>query len=143
MEYRLEESVNHRVATLAILLKRQVFRLIAEDHLRITPEQWVVLYALWQEDALTVGELSNRTRKDFANTTRIVDKLGKLGFVAKIKSVHDGRSTTVHILPAAEALQEPLQRCWKRSTDLAMQGISEAEQRDFLKILERIEQNIL
>lgn len=143
MDFKLEDSVNHRIATLAVLLKRQVFRIIAENKLGITPDQWVVMYCLWQENELSVGEISNRTKKDFANITRIVDKLEKLGYVNKVKSTKDSRSTNIHILPKADEIKEQLQNCWKESTDLAMRGISEKEQQEFISIIERIEKNIL
>lgn len=143
MEFKLEDSVNHRIATLAVLLKRQVFRIIAENNLGITPEQWVVLYSLWQENELSVGEISSRTKKDFANTTRIVNKLEKLGFISKVKNTKDSRSTNIHILPKADEIKDKLQSCWKTSTNLAMKGITESEQQELLKIIEKIENNIL
>ena len=93
MDIKLEESVNHRIAALDGLLRRQVFRIIAENNLEITPDQWVVMYCLWQENELSVGEISKRTKKDFANITRIVDKLEKRGYVNKVKSKKDSRST--------------------------------------------------
>ncbi len=143
MEFKLENSVNHRIATLAILLKRQVFRIIAENNLDITPDQWVVMYCLWQENELTVGDISIRTKKDFANVTRIVDKLEKLGYVRKVKSKKDRRSTHIHILSKADAIKDKVQNCWKESTGLAMQGISELEQQNLIKMIEKIENNVL
>ena len=143
MDFKLEDSVNHRIAILAVLLKRQVFRIIAENKLGITPDQWVVMYCLWQENELSVGEISNRTKKDFANITRIVNKLEKLGFVSKVKSTKDSRSTNIHILPKADEIKEKLQNCWKVSTDLAMRGITENEKQEFLNIIQKIENNIL
>ncbi len=143
MDYRLEDSVNHRVATLAVLLKRQVFRIIAENKIGITPDQWVIMYCLWQENELSVGEISNRTKKDFANVTRILDKLEKIGYVTKVKNTNDNRSTNIHILPKADEIKNKLQNCWIESTELAMRGISKEEQILFLNTIEKIEKNIL
>ena len=120
-----------------------MFRIIAENNLEITPDQWVVMYCLWQENELSVGEISKRTKKDFANITRIVDKLEKRGYVNKVKSKKDSRSTIIHILPKADKNKEKLQNIWKESTDLAMRGISEKEQQEFITIIEKIENNIL
>lgn len=143
MNFKLEDSVNHRIATIATLLKRQVFRIIAQNNLEITPDQWVVIYCLWQENELSVGEISNRTKKDFANITRIIVKLEKLGYVKKVKSQKDSRSTNIHILPKADEVKDKLQNCWKESTELAMKGITENEQQFFLNIIKKIENNIL
>ncbi len=143
MNFKLENSVNHRIATLAVLLKRQVFRIIAKNNLNITPEQWVIMYCLWQENGLPVGEISNRTKKDFANVTRIVNKLEKLGYVKKVKSTKDSRSINICILPKADEIKNDIQNCWKESTEIALQGITKKEQENFLKIIEKIENNIL
>ncbi len=143
MKYKLENSVNHRIATIATLLKRQVFRVIAENNLEITPEQWVVMYYLWQDNGLSVGEISKRTHKDFANVTRIIAKLEKLGYVSKNKSKKDSRSSIIHILPKADEIKDKIQNCWKQSTELALDNISQSEQEQLLQLLDKIENNIL
>ena len=143
MRFRLEETVNHRIATLAILLKRQVFRIIAENELEITPDQWVVMYYLWQENGLTVGELASRAKKDFANVTRIVDKLEKPGYVCKRKSKTDSRSSHIFILPKADSIKAKIENCWEQSTGIALQGITGPEQQFLLEIIDKIERNVL
>ena len=66
----LEHQINHQIATLAGLLKRQTYRIIAEERLEITPDQWVILHYLWEENGLSMGDLVIKSRKDFANVTR-------------------------------------------------------------------------
>lgn len=143
MEIKLENSVNHRIATLAILLKRQVFRIIAENNLEITPDQWVVLYYLWGGNGLTVGDLAKKTKKDFANVTRIVDKLEKLGYVTKKKSPTDSRSVQVFILPKADEIKDKIYACWQQSIGIATKDITESEQAAMLDLIEKMENNIL
>ncbi len=143
MAIKLEDSVNHKIATLAGLLKRQVFRIIAENKLNITPDQWVILYYLWQEDGLTVGSLASLSKKDFGNITRIIDKLVKLEYVEKRKSDIDSRVSHIFLLPGAEEIKESIQKCWKQSTDIALKGINDSEKSLMLNLLDRIESNIL
>ena len=101
------------------------------------------MYYLWQENGLTVGELAVRARKDFANTTRIVDKLIKMGYALKKKNEQDGRSSHVFILPETDEIKEMIQSCWRESSDIALQGISVDEQQTMLKIIDKMERNIL
>ena len=143
MEFNLDHTVNHRIATVAILLKRQVYRIIAENKLEITPEQWVVMYYLWKENGLSVKEIASRSRKDMGNVTRIVDKLSKLGYVSRRKGEKDSRVSNIYILPKAEEIKEQIQNCWRESTEIAVNGISETEQQLLLGILDKVEQNIL
>lgn len=143
MEYNLDNLVNHRIATLAVLLKRQVIRIIAKNELEITPDQWVIIYYLWQENGLTVSEIANRSKKDIANATRIIDKLEKMGYVNKRKNDKDNRSFNIYVLPKAEEIKDKVHNCWKESLELALEGISESEQQYLLRIIDKIEINVL
>lgn len=143
MDFNLDKSVNHRIATLAVLLKRQVFRIIAENELEITPDQWVVMYYLWEKNGLSVGEIASKSKKDFANVTRIVDKLEKSGFVEKRKSKDDSRKTNIYILPKADNIKQKIHNCWSESSAIALKGISTSEQQFLLDIIQKMEDNIL
>jgi len=142
MEFNLDHSVNHRIATVATLLKRQIFRIIAENKLEITPDQWVLLYYLWDEDGLSIGELVAKSKKDFANVTRIADKLIKSGYLEKRKSEIDSRKSNLFILPKALEIKNQITKCWEESTAITLHDISEEEQQRFLKTLQKIEDNI-
>jgi DNA-binding MarR family transcriptional regulator len=143
MDIRLEDVVNHRVSMLAVLMKRHVFKILAEKNLKITPDQWVVMYYLWQENGLSIGEIAKRSKKDFANVTRIVDKLKKREYVTKKKSNTDGRISNVFILPKADEIKTEIQECWKRAAEIALDGINKTEQQRFMDTLIKIENNVL
>lgn len=127
---------------IAVLMKRQVFKLIAENNLKITPDQWVVMYYLWQENGISVGEIARRSKKDFANVTRIVEKLEKQGYIAKRKSKKDSRSSNVFILPKADKIKKDVQDVWKQASDIALHEVSETEQQQLMEILAKIEKNV-
>lgn len=143
MDHNLENIINHRIATLAVLMKRQVFKIIARKDLKITPDQWVILYFLWQENGLSIGELAKRAKKDFANVTRIVEKLVKMDYVTKKKSEKDSRVCNVFLQPKVDAIKNDIQNCWKEASDVALKGVTQAEQKQLTDILIKIENNIL
>ena len=66
--------VNHKIAKLSGIIKRQIYQIISEEGLDITPEQWVLLVNLWENDGQTIGDLVTQSKKEFANVTRIVEK---------------------------------------------------------------------
>ena len=142
-DFNLENIINHKISMLSIIMKRQVLKIIANNRLNVTPEQWVVMFYLWQENGLSIGEIANRSKKDFANVTRIVDKLIKMKYVIKKKSKKDGRSFLVYIQPSADNVKKDIQDCWKQASDVALNEISEAEHQQLVKILDKIESNIL
>jgi DNA-binding MarR family transcriptional regulator len=143
MDFNLENVINHRISMLTLLMKRHVLKLISDNNLAITPEQWVVMFYLWQENGLSVGEIARRSKKDFANVTRIVEKLQKMKYVTKIKSKKDGRIFHVFIQPKANEIKSDIQNCWKQASDIALKEVSESEQQQLVKILAKIENNIL
>ncbi len=143
MDFNLEEVINHRISMLALLMKRQVLKLISEYNLDITPEQWVVMFYLWQENGLSIGEIASRSKKDFANVTRIVEKLQKMKYVTKKQSKKDGRIFHIFIQPKADEIKNDIQNCWKQASDVALNEISVSEQQQLTEILAKIEKNIL
>lgn len=143
MKDKLDEIINHRIATVAGLLRRQVHRIIAEKGVEITPDQWVVLSYLWERDGLSMGELAVQSKKDFANVTRIVDKLQKQGYVTKQKNKEDGRSQIIYYTPKAISIRDKVEECQQYSLNISMKGISEKEQEIIFSILEKMEENSL
>ncbi|TWV15167.1 MarR family transcriptional regulator [Bacteroidaceae bacterium HV4-6-C5C] len=143
MENKLDAHLNHRIAILSGLIKRQVYRIIADEGINITPEQWSVLSYLWDENGLTIGEIALRSRKDFANITRIVDKLQKQDYIYKKKNEKDGRSYLVYYTEKADNIKNRIEKCQNRSSDISLNGISTEEQRYIIDIIDRMEKNSL
>ena len=101
------------------------------------------MFYLWQENGLSIGEIASRSKKDFANVTRIVDKLKNMGYVTKIRSEKDGRIFHVFIQPEADKIRKDVQNCWKQASDIALSEVSASEQKQLTEILAKIKNNIL
>lgn len=83
-----------------------------------------------------------QVKKDYANTTRIVDKLVKLGYVKKEKNKKDARQTHVYLQSKANNIKNDVQSCWESSSSIALKGITEQKQKELLEVLLTIENNI-
>lgn len=143
MEFELEKTVNYRIVTAASLLKRSIYRIIAKNNLEITPEQWSLLYFLWKDDGLTVGELAEKSKKDFANATRIIEKLVTLGYAEKIRNVEDSRKINIHSTKKGKEIKEQIVVCLQESLEISVNGISKEEQSILVDLLLKIERNLL
>lgn len=143
MNNKLDNQINHRIAILSGLLKRQIYRIIADQGIEITPEQWVILSYLWEKNGLSIGELVTKSRKDFANVTRIIEKLQKQGYIVKRKSEKDNRSYLVFYTEKAQQIKSEVEKCQQKSLDISLKNISESEQELLLKIIEVMEKNTL
>ena len=87
--------------------------------LKITIEQWSVLYHLWKEDGKSQQELCNATFRDKPSITRLVDNLEKLKLVKRTPSKDDRRMNMILLTEEARKLQE-------QSMELANQTLNEA-----------------
>ncbi|TKG93993.1 MarR family transcriptional regulator [Puteibacter caeruleilacunae] len=134
----LETSVNHHIAISAIMIKRVFYKILSENQLNITPEQWNVLYYLSEQGSFTVGELSELTFKDFANISRIAQKLETGGYIEKKRDSTDKRVFKLFITDSGRELIGKLHECASQSTDIALEGIDEEARETLLKSLKQV-----
>lgn len=134
----LETSVNHHIAISAIMIKRVFFKILSNNDLDITPEQWNILYRLSESDGLTIGELSKLIYKDMANTSRISQKLENAGFIEKKRDDDDKRIYKLFITSEGEKIHSRLHQCAFESTEIATTGLNDENKKMIVKTLKQI-----
>lgn len=134
----LDKSVNHHIALSAIMIKRVFYKILSENKLDITPEQWNVLYYLSESNGFTVGELSELTFKDFANISRITHKLEVAGYIKKQRDSSDKRVFKLFITNTGSEIINKLHQCAYESTNIAMQGIDSHTREIMLESLKQV-----
>lgn len=87
-------------------IARRLQKKLNDAGLKLTIEQWSVLYHLWKEDGRSQQELCNATFRDKPSITRLVDNLEKLNLVNRVASVHDRRINRIFLTRQAQRLQE-------------------------------------
>lgn len=138
----LDWHIHNQVSVVADLSKRLTFRTIANEGLEITPDQWLILYHLWEKDGITICQLAEKTKKDIANVSRIVDKLLLQDYVTKQRHRDDQRKILVHVLPKGFSIRAAVHRSCGAALNRVFENISPEEQQTFLNILHRMEKNI-
>ena len=134
----LEKSVNHHIAIGAIMIKRVFFKILNDNKLDITPEQWNVLYYLDKSNGMTIGDLSKITFKDFANMSRIIQKLEHAGFISKERDEIDKRVFKLFITEKGQELNKQLHQCAYKSTNIALEGLDDQTKELMVKNLKQI-----
>lgn len=134
----LEKSVNHHIAISAIMIKRVFFKILSDNKFDITPEQWNILYHLNESNGMTIGKLSELTYKDFANMSRISQKLETAGFIEKKRDEKDKRIFKLFITEKGQELNKQLHQCAYKSTDIALEGIDNQTRELMVKNLKQI-----
>lgn len=102
----------------------------------------MVLYYLWNENGYSLSMLTEKSKKDFANVSRIVDKLVKAGYIEKRKSETDSRSYNVFLLSHAESIRDKVISCWQEATEILMNGIPLEKQEMLLDLFSTMEKKL-
>ena len=134
-------SVINGMATTAVA--RRLQKNFRNAGLEITIEQWSVLYHLWKEDGLSQLELGNRTFRDKASTTRLIDNLEKQELVTRIASKDDRRINLVYLTDTAKPLQQITYELANKTMNESLQNISKEEIEVVKNVLQRVYDNLM
>ena len=136
----LERSVGYHVRQLAESWE-DVMDQSAEAH-GVTVSQWRYLRELWEEEALTVGDLTRRVGRQGPTTVVAVQLLEKAGLVTVAKSAEDRRKSLVRLTPRAKRLAETMSPLIRDVNDRAMADLSDAEIRTFKRLIVQIQRTL-
>lgn len=87
------------------LLMTKVYKPLLQA-LGLTYPQYLAMMVLWEEDGLTVGEISTRLLTDPGSLTPLLKRLEAEGLLSRTRSREDERVVVVELTKAGRALQE-------------------------------------
>lgn len=87
------------------LLMTKVYKPLLQA-LGLTHPQYLAMMVLWEEDGLTVGEISNRLLTDPGSLTPLLKRLEAEGLLSRTRSREDERVVVVELTAAGRALQD-------------------------------------
>ena len=76
-----------------------------------------ILRALWKQDGLTHTELGAHSHVRPATITKTIQRMEKAGLVERKHDAEDQRVSRVYMTEAGRALQEDVERTWRRLED--------------------------
>ncbi len=106
--FPLDNSLGFIVYRTSLEIKACLQRRFRDKGYDITPEQWSILARLWEEEGLTQKQIADRTYKDKANITRLVDVLEKRGLLERRADPADRRRYYIHLTESGRGLKEKL-----------------------------------
>lgn len=138
----LERALGFRLYRVNQLFRAALYRAFRSIGHEMTPEQWIVLVRLWQEDALTQTQICDATLKDKATISRILAVMERDGLVARRTDPSDARGRRVHATREAMTLRE---RAMPVAEELATRieaGISASDLETTRRTLAQLERNL-
>ncbi|NLI91388.1 MAG: MarR family transcriptional regulator [Peptococcaceae bacterium] len=136
----MERTIGHLIHFIHVKLKQDLnMRVHCFD---VTSEQWDLLNSIYLEEGLSQKTLAQKTAKDEASVTRILDKLVAKGFVSKKYHCEDKRSYSLYLTEEGKELRNKIYPYALGTLDKAMFGLSPEEIRLFKQLLLRISHNL-
>ena len=140
MTSSLNESVGWLLNNAARLTARRLSGKLSGYN--VTPPQWGVLVALWEQDGLSLSELAKRSFFDGPTMTGIVDRLEKANLVERRRDSTDRRVISVYLTEEGRRLQAQLPALSEEANREALSGLSEADVERLVQTLRHIIDNL-
>ncbi|MGL4862045.1 MarR family winged helix-turn-helix transcriptional regulator [Cetobacterium sp.] len=108
----------------------------------ITPEQWVVLKELSNEDKISQNEISLRVGKDKNNIKALIDKLEKKEYVIRQQDTNDKRAFLIILTDKAYLLIEELKDIDKAFNEEISQNLNQSDLEQLKLLLDKFKKNL-
>lgn len=120
-------------------LQERIFeRLLAENGIEISGGQGRILFVLWKDNSLTIGEISARTSLAKNTVSAVVDGMVHKGILTRQTNPHNRRQTIISLTAYARSLQTKYETVSQQMNTLFYQGFTLEEQVTFESFLARI-----
>ncbi|ACD96599.1 MarR family winged helix-turn-helix transcriptional regulator [Trichlorobacter lovleyi] len=140
MSFIMTESLAFIVYRTAMKLRTEMLRRLKP--FGVTPEQWLVLDCLAEQDGVSQRELAGRTFKDNPATTRILDKLMALGLIRRDDNNTDRRAFFIVITDKGRDLRDRILPIAEEMNEDAGRGISVENKTRLFALMNHLQKNM-
>ncbi|MFW9772420.1 MAG: MarR family winged helix-turn-helix transcriptional regulator [Candidatus Thorarchaeota archaeon] len=109
----------------------------------LNPAQGRIMFVLWQEDNISIHELSKRTLLSKSTLTSMLDRLEQSRFIKRVPSKTDRREILIQLKNKDKNFQAKYLEVSKNMTKIYYNNFSEQEINQFENYLERILNNLI
>lgn len=109
----------------------------------ITPEQWVLLVQIEEQEGVSPSELAAHSLRDKPYTTRLLDKMVEQGLLHKVENREDRRSALVFLTAEGRRVKAALLPVADAVNDCLQQGMNPDEVVLLKRLLQQMHQNLL
>ncbi|NBC65192.1 MAG: MarR family transcriptional regulator [Bacteroidetes bacterium] len=142
MNFKFETSFGRILGMAHMAMFRHLSRLMKEQKLPITPDQFRLLSHLWEYDGLKQSELAICTNRNRANITRIIDILERKNIVERKDDPKDRRIHRIYLTNKGKSLRDETAKCAIQSIEDSLRGITEDDIETCRHVLLKIKENV-
>ncbi|UCD53222.1 MAG: MarR family transcriptional regulator [Phycisphaerales bacterium] len=123
--------------------ERVFLRRMKGSGVEINPAQGRIMFALWQEDGISIQQLAKKTQLGKSTLTGMLDRLEAMGHVRRQRSDSDRRKILIFRTEKDKALERKYVELSEKMTELWYQGFAESEIDQFEASLQKILENLV
>ena len=109
----------------------------------LTPSNGDILFTLfYSKELLTMKDIAKKVNRDKSTITSLINKLVKLGYVQKLKSDDDARSTIIVLTKKGWELEPIFNKVSEQLISKVYSGFTAEQKEEAIDVLEKIENNL-
>ena len=117
-------------------------RMLNRYGIEINSAQGRIMFALWQEDNISINQLAKKTQLKKSTLTSMLDRLEKLGYIRRMHSQEDRRKILIKRTEKDRTMEKKYVEVSEEMTRLFYKGFSKSQIVSFESDLERILNNL-
>lgn len=122
--------------------KQYLSNLFQEHGFNITPEQFLLMDALWNNGVMTQQQLAYLIMKDKNSIVKLIDGLEKKGLVVRVADKVDRRQNMIELTEYASSIKEEVKNVAIEAINRIIKDIPQEEIETFLKVLGKMASNM-
>ena len=122
--------------------KKYITVFFQEEGYNITPEQFLVMDALWGQGIMSQQQIADTILKDKNSIVKLIDGLEKKNLIERVANSADRRQNLIELTPYAKEIQEHVTDIAMNAVDLIIKDIPKDELHIFIKVLAKMAENI-
>ncbi|MDO4295160.1 MAG: MarR family transcriptional regulator [bacterium] len=126
------------------LLQGRIFEALLKEHLKreLNASQVNILFQLWEEDNISIRELSERSKLAKTTLTSMLDRLEQAGWVKRENNPTNRREVRILLSDGAFQAEKECYEAFWRMQAINFKGFQEEEKAKLNVLLERLYQNL-
>ena len=117
-------------------------RILKKYNVEINSAQGRIMFALWQQDGISINELAKKTQLKKSTLTSMLDRLERMGYVKRERSKKDRRKILIQRTNKDRALEQVYVKVSEEMTGIYYKDFVRGEIDQFEEYLKRILSNL-
>jgi len=139
---RQQRQAGFLMAKIRQVGERLFLRRLREAGVEINPAQGRIMFALWQQDGVSIQELVRKTQLGKSTLTSMLDRLEAMGYLRRQRSDEDRRQILIYRTAEDRATETQYVQLSEQMTEIWYRGFTDAEADRFEACLQRILDNL-